>query len=153
VYKRQFFSDEIVDALDAAGIDMSISVPFECFVELKRMIEKRQRWQCTHTRGERNVLACQPLCLQPHPRPADESATPTALHESQTHCTVGVRTRRNGSPHDSATRRKTVYAIRETSFNILCRKGPQTARLADFSGPRGLKKSATLGFSVRQRCS
>lgn len=43
-----FFSDEIVDALDAAGIDMSISVPFERFVELKRMIERRQRWQFIH---------------------------------------------------------------------------------------------------------
>ena len=30
-----FFSDEIVDALDRAGIEMSISVPFERFVELK----------------------------------------------------------------------------------------------------------------------
>jgi len=39
-----FFSDEIVNALDEAGIEMSISVPFERFVELKRMIEKRQRW-------------------------------------------------------------------------------------------------------------
>ena len=39
-----FFSDEIVNALDEAGIEMSISVPFERFVELKQMIETRQRW-------------------------------------------------------------------------------------------------------------
>jgi hypothetical protein len=39
-----FFSDEIVYALDKTGIELSISVPFERFVELKRMIERRQRW-------------------------------------------------------------------------------------------------------------
>jgi hypothetical protein len=39
-----FFSDEIVYALDEAGIELSISVPFERFVELKRMLEGRQRW-------------------------------------------------------------------------------------------------------------
>jgi len=40
-----FFSDEIVAALQAAGVEFSISVPFERFVELKQMIERRQRWQ------------------------------------------------------------------------------------------------------------
>lgn len=40
-----FFSDEIVSALDAAGVEFSISVPFERFVELKRLIESRRRWQ------------------------------------------------------------------------------------------------------------
>jgi len=40
-----FFSDEIVTALDEAGIEFTISVPFERFVELKRKIEARQRWQ------------------------------------------------------------------------------------------------------------
>ena len=39
-----FFSDDIVNALDASGIEMSISVPFERFVKLKGMIENRQRW-------------------------------------------------------------------------------------------------------------
>jgi hypothetical protein len=39
-----FFSDEIVAALDDAGIEFTISVPFERFVDLKRKIEARQRW-------------------------------------------------------------------------------------------------------------
>lgn len=40
-----FFSDEIVMALDQAGIEFTVSVPFERFVELKRKIETRKRWQ------------------------------------------------------------------------------------------------------------
>jgi hypothetical protein len=39
-----FFSDEIVSALDAKGVEFSISVPFERFVKLKQMIEGRKRW-------------------------------------------------------------------------------------------------------------
>lgn len=39
-----FFSDEIVTALDARGVEFSLSVPFERFVELKRLIEGRRRW-------------------------------------------------------------------------------------------------------------
>jgi hypothetical protein len=39
-----FFSDEIVTALNQQGVEFSISVPFERFVELKHMIERRQRW-------------------------------------------------------------------------------------------------------------
>lgn len=39
-----FFCDEIVTALNEKGVDFSISVPFERFVEMKRMIESRQRW-------------------------------------------------------------------------------------------------------------
>jgi hypothetical protein len=40
-----FFSDAIVSALDAAGIEFTLSVPFERFVELKGMIEQRRRWR------------------------------------------------------------------------------------------------------------
>jgi hypothetical protein len=40
-----FFSDEIVMTLDEAGIEFTISVPFERFVELKGKIEKRKHWQ------------------------------------------------------------------------------------------------------------
>jgi hypothetical protein len=40
-----FFSDEIVSALQEAGIEFTISVPFERFAKLKRMIEARQRWR------------------------------------------------------------------------------------------------------------
>jgi len=39
-----FFSDEIVWALDQHNIEFTVSVPFERFTELKRMIEGRKRW-------------------------------------------------------------------------------------------------------------
>jgi len=39
-----FFSDEIVTALAQRGVEFTISVPFERFTELKRMIEQRRRW-------------------------------------------------------------------------------------------------------------
>lgn len=44
-----FFSDEIVAALNEHGVEFSISVPFERFVELKKMIEGRQRWYSINT--------------------------------------------------------------------------------------------------------
>ena len=40
-----FFSDEIVSALDAMGIEFTLSVPFERFVELKKRIQGRARWR------------------------------------------------------------------------------------------------------------
>lgn len=40
-----FFSEALVAALDAAGIEFTISVPFERFVELKARLEARQRWR------------------------------------------------------------------------------------------------------------
>jgi hypothetical protein len=40
-----FFSDEMVSALDKAGVEFTISVPFERFTELKSMIEQRRRWK------------------------------------------------------------------------------------------------------------
>lgn len=39
-----FFSDDIVTALQERGIEFTLSVPFERFSELKRMIEQRKRW-------------------------------------------------------------------------------------------------------------
>ncbi len=39
-----FFSDAIVGALKAEGVQFTISVPFERFAELKSMIEKRTIW-------------------------------------------------------------------------------------------------------------
>ena len=39
-----FFSDEIVMALAARGVEFTVSVPFERFVELKGIIESRRRW-------------------------------------------------------------------------------------------------------------
>jgi hypothetical protein len=40
-----FFSDEMVGLLDGMGIEFTLSVPFERFVELKGLIEQRKRWQ------------------------------------------------------------------------------------------------------------
>jgi hypothetical protein len=40
-----FFSDEIVMALEGAGIEFTVSVPFERFVELKGKIERQKRWK------------------------------------------------------------------------------------------------------------
>ncbi len=40
-----FFSDEIVHELHRQGIEFTISVPFERFVELKDMIESRRHWR------------------------------------------------------------------------------------------------------------
>jgi len=40
-----FFSDETVQLLDEQGVEFTISVPFERFVELKGMIEARKKWQ------------------------------------------------------------------------------------------------------------
>lgn len=39
-----FFSDEIVQALEAEGVEQSISVPFERFAQLKEKIVSRRRW-------------------------------------------------------------------------------------------------------------
>jgi hypothetical protein len=39
-----FFGDEIVTALQEAGVEFTVSVPFERFTELKKRIEQRQRW-------------------------------------------------------------------------------------------------------------
>lgn len=39
-----FFSDEIVTALNEQNVEFTISVPFERFVELKQLIERRQHW-------------------------------------------------------------------------------------------------------------
>jgi hypothetical protein len=39
-----FFSDEIAEALDNRGVEFTLSVPFERFLELKGMIEQRRRW-------------------------------------------------------------------------------------------------------------
>jgi hypothetical protein len=39
-----FFSDEIVSALSKAGVEFTLSVPFERFVRLKQLIEARRQW-------------------------------------------------------------------------------------------------------------
>jgi hypothetical protein len=40
-----FFSDEMVTELEGLGVEYTISVPFECFAELKGLIEDRVRWR------------------------------------------------------------------------------------------------------------
>jgi hypothetical protein len=40
-----FFSDTIVGMLNTAGVEFTISVPFERFTELKGMVEERKRWR------------------------------------------------------------------------------------------------------------
>ena len=40
-----FFSDEIVGFLGRAGVEFTISVPFERFPQLKELIESRRRWR------------------------------------------------------------------------------------------------------------
>jgi len=40
-----FFSDELVTLLRELGVEFTVSVPFERFVELKGMIESRPHWQ------------------------------------------------------------------------------------------------------------
>lgn len=40
-----FFSETIVDALNRKGIQLTISVPFARYAELKGMIEERRRWR------------------------------------------------------------------------------------------------------------
>jgi hypothetical protein len=39
-----FFSDTLVEMLEASGVEYTISVPFERFVALKQCIEARRRW-------------------------------------------------------------------------------------------------------------
>lgn len=61
-----FFSDEIVRALDEAGVEFTISVPFERFAELKGWIEGRRRWH--RIDGEQSYFE---MTWKPHvwPRP------------------------------------------------------------------------------------
>lgn len=40
-----FFNDDVIDMLQDERVEFSCSVPFERFVELKQIIEQRQRWR------------------------------------------------------------------------------------------------------------
>ena len=46
-----FFSDEMVRALETLGIEFTISVPFERFTELKRLVQERRVWWPATTDG------------------------------------------------------------------------------------------------------
>lgn len=48
-----FFSDEMISGLEELGVEYTISVPFERFVELKGMIEERDYWWPTRGGGGR----------------------------------------------------------------------------------------------------
>ena len=51
-----FFNDDIVFALHEEGVQLSVSVPFERFTELKGMIEARKRWYALN--GEVDYFEC-----------------------------------------------------------------------------------------------
>jgi hypothetical protein len=51
-----FFNDDIVFALHEEGVELSVSVPFERFTELKGMIEGRKRWYALN--GEVDYFEC-----------------------------------------------------------------------------------------------
>ena len=40
-----FFSEDILDRLDALGVEYTATVPFERFTELKSLVEDRRRWR------------------------------------------------------------------------------------------------------------
>lgn len=55
-----FFSDELVKLLRELGVEFTLSVPFERFVELKGLIENRRRWQCLQGENSYFELAWKP---------------------------------------------------------------------------------------------
>jgi len=57
-----FFSDAIVGTLARQGVEFTISVPFERFVELKRMIEQRRRWRRVDAETHCFEAAWKPQC-------------------------------------------------------------------------------------------
>jgi hypothetical protein len=57
-----FFSDDIVMALAERGVEFTISVPFERFVELKKMIEQRQRWHVSDVDTWYFEISWKPQC-------------------------------------------------------------------------------------------
>jgi hypothetical protein len=59
-----FFSDGIVSQLAALGVEFSLSVPFERFVELKQLIEARRRWQQVDSETQAFELHWKPKCWQ-----------------------------------------------------------------------------------------
>lgn len=57
-----FFSDEIVGTLARQEVEFTLSVPFERFVELKKMIENRQRWHRVDDETSSFEAAWKPQC-------------------------------------------------------------------------------------------
>lgn len=57
-----FFSDQIVGTLARQGVEFTVSVPFERFVELKKMIEQRRRWRRVDRETRFFEAAWKPQC-------------------------------------------------------------------------------------------
>jgi hypothetical protein len=57
-----FFSDEIIMALVDRGVEFTLSVPFERFVELKGLIERRRRWRRLDNQAGYFESAWKPQC-------------------------------------------------------------------------------------------
>jgi hypothetical protein len=57
-----FFSDEIVQALALRGVEFTLSVPFERFVELKGLIEARRYWHRLDAERAYFETAWKPQC-------------------------------------------------------------------------------------------
>jgi hypothetical protein len=57
-----FFSDEIIEALVDRDVQLTLSVPFERFVELKAMIEHRRRWRRLNDEGSYFEANWKPQC-------------------------------------------------------------------------------------------
>src|SRR5207249_1964516 len=47
-----FFSDEMVETLEGLGAEFTISVPFERFAQLKRLVQERRVWWPATADGE-----------------------------------------------------------------------------------------------------
>lgn len=57
-----FFSDDIVQALDDRGVELTLSVPFERFTKLKGMIQQRRRWHRLDSGRSYFETAWKPQC-------------------------------------------------------------------------------------------
>lgn len=57
-----FFSDSIVQALDEAGVEFSISVPFERFPQWKEKIKSQQQWKRCSSKCDSFELEWKPDC-------------------------------------------------------------------------------------------
>jgi hypothetical protein len=57
-----FFSDTIVSLLHEQGVEFTLSVPFERFVELKQRVEKRSRWKALDAESHYFEIDWKPKC-------------------------------------------------------------------------------------------
>lgn len=57
-----FFSEDVIDTLDAAGVEFTASVPFERLLALKSMAESRRRWRTIDERLSYFESSWKPKC-------------------------------------------------------------------------------------------